>query len=726
MKKRTGSASLGCLLCCICSVVLCFSCSSPFHSQSSSGSVAKGLKLSFLIQGTSASTSAKGAKLLLPTVKTLVVSLTPADSWLSTPSPQTVTVGSATTVVSASFTAVQYGNYTIAAKAFDSNGNLAFRQSSPLTFSATSASVTLNLVPVDVNTTDLQLTTAQSYTGTLDAGTSKTWAIPAGTSISSNYGVRITADSAIMFFAQDSTGAMINTDTSARTITASQAAGSFLTLYNSGTANLPIKFVLSAVNMVYDGNGATSGNAPTDLTAYAQGDTVSVVGNVGALAKSGYTFNGWNTASDGSGTAYAPGANFVMGSGTVTLYAQWTSTSITISFALGTYQSLSFSQTALTCYTGQSIAISPTFSEGTGWQWVVNGAVDAEQTTSQYLFTPTMPGRYAIYVTVTENGVGYSGSLSVTVANWPAIYVAGCGTNTLWVNGTGSLFNLNGIYGARSVFVSNGDIYVAGLIVPSNCKILYVKNGTYQCWDKYGSSSWPSSIVVKGSAVYIAGIQWDGNPGYKRALYVTADATVPASSATLTTHLLASQYAAAPNVGSPLAANSIFIVDSSHVYIAGTDSSGAACYWLSDGTEDESTPKAVETALTTGTADSANSIVVSGGHLYIAGTAAGAACCWVDGTQNSLTGGTAANSITVANGHVYVAGTDGTNALCWIDGVKSILPSGTNATSITVTSNGTVFIAGTNNGTTAQYWVNGETPVVLTGGTSANSIFVAQ
>lgn len=45
-----------------------------------------------------------------------------------------------------------------------------------------------------------------------------------------------------------------------------------------------------------------------------------------AFARTGYTFEGWNTASDGSGTAYADKAavqNLLDREGTVTLYAQW-------------------------------------------------------------------------------------------------------------------------------------------------------------------------------------------------------------------------------------------------------------------------------------------------------------------------------------------------------------------------------------------------------------------
>ncbi len=42
-----------------------------------------------------------------------------------------------------------------------------------------------------------------------------------------------------------------------------------------------------------------------------------------ALTREGYTFAGWNTEQDGSGTAYADGADFDFSSDE-TLFAQWT------------------------------------------------------------------------------------------------------------------------------------------------------------------------------------------------------------------------------------------------------------------------------------------------------------------------------------------------------------------------------------------------------------------
>jgi hypothetical protein len=45
---------------------------------------------------------------------------------------------------------------------------------------------------------------------------------------------------------------------------------------------------------------------------------VTVLGNTGNLAKTGYSFNGWNTKADGSDTACTQGQTFSMGSANVT------------------------------------------------------------------------------------------------------------------------------------------------------------------------------------------------------------------------------------------------------------------------------------------------------------------------------------------------------------------------------------------------------------------------
>ena len=71
----------------------------------------------------------------------------------------------------------------------------------------------------------------------------------------------------------------------------------------------------------YDGNGGTGVGYATEFCS--SGDPVLVKGN--PFTRTGYTFNGWNTAANGSGTAYAVNDTFSITAST-TLYAVWLST----------------------------------------------------------------------------------------------------------------------------------------------------------------------------------------------------------------------------------------------------------------------------------------------------------------------------------------------------------------------------------------------------------------
>ena len=76
--------------------------------------------------------------------------------------------------------------------------------------------------------------------------------------------------------------------------------------------------------VTYDGNNSNSGSVPIDSTLYTKGQTVTVLGNTGTLVEAGYSFAGWNTLADGTGTTYAQAQTLLMGSANITLYAKWT------------------------------------------------------------------------------------------------------------------------------------------------------------------------------------------------------------------------------------------------------------------------------------------------------------------------------------------------------------------------------------------------------------------
>ncbi len=93
--------------------------------------------------------------------------------------------------------------------------------------------------------------------------------------------------------------------------------------------------VIKMYTITYSGNGSTSGTVPsTSGTKYRTGTSVTVSGNTGSLAKTGYNFAGWNTKANGTGTNYAAGASFNIGADT-TLYAKWTQNYVAVTNITG-------------------------------------------------------------------------------------------------------------------------------------------------------------------------------------------------------------------------------------------------------------------------------------------------------------------------------------------------------------------------------------------------------
>lgn len=84
--------------------------------------------------------------------------------------------------------------------------------------------------------------------------------------------------------------------------------------------------------IVYNGNGYTNGSTASSSHTYNVAKNLTANG----FGKTGYTFAGWNTKADGTGTSYANSASVTnltaTNNATVTLYAKWTPKQITVSF----------------------------------------------------------------------------------------------------------------------------------------------------------------------------------------------------------------------------------------------------------------------------------------------------------------------------------------------------------------------------------------------------------
>ncbi len=134
-------------------------------------------------------------------------------------------------------------------------------------------------------------------------------------------------------------------------------------------------------SVTYNGNGNTGGVVPVDGNSYASGDTVTVLGNSGSLIRTGYTFAGWNTAANGSGTSYTGGDTFAMGSTDVTLYAQWAAVNYSVAYDGNTatggavpVDGTAYHITDTVTVLGNTGGLVKTGSTFSGWNTAANGS----------------------------------------------------------------------------------------------------------------------------------------------------------------------------------------------------------------------------------------------------------------------------------------------------------------------------------------------------------------
>ncbi|MTA28312.1 MAG: hypothetical protein F2562_05580, partial [Actinobacteria bacterium] len=108
----------------------------------------------------------------------------------------------------------------------------------------------------------------------------------------------------------------------------SYSAGANLTIPASNTV-LYAQWTVNTYNVSYNLNGgsgtapvAQSGDFDTSITAASTSST-----------RTGFTFNGWNTAADGTGGTVAALGSYTIPAANTTLFAQWTANQYTVTFA---------------------------------------------------------------------------------------------------------------------------------------------------------------------------------------------------------------------------------------------------------------------------------------------------------------------------------------------------------------------------------------------------------
>ncbi|MGA2639719.1 MAG: beta-propeller fold lactonase family protein [Spirochaetia bacterium] len=290
----------------------------------------------------------------------------------------------------------------------------------------------------------------------------------------------------------------------------------------------------------YDGNGNTSGTVPVDSHKYKQADTVTILANSGSLLKSSYTFAGWNTKADGTGTSYPGGVSFAMGTANVTLYAVWTQNpTYTVTYVANATLASGSVPTDNNHYlqgvpvtvlgnTGNMVVTGDTF---TGWNTQPNGSG-----------TNYAPG--ATFTMGTSNVTLYTTWVKrfLYVANYWS-----CDVSAFSVGSDGALSQLSG-----SPFAAAPSGYPYSIAVSPNSSFLYVANSntsnisaysigsngalTQLAGSPFAAGSGPEGVVVSpnGSFLYVA----DSGVGKVSGYSINADGTL--------TPLSGSPFAAGP------------------------------------------------------------------------------------------------------------------------------------------------------------------------------------
>ena len=268
-----------------------------------------------------------------------------------------------------------------------------------------------------------------------------------------------------------------------------------------GTSNVTLYAQWTAVNytVTYNGNTNTGGSVPTDGNTYHITDTVTVLGNTGTLVKTGYTFAGWNTAANGSGTSYSAGNTFAMGSNNVTLYAQWTENTYSVTYN-GNSNTGGAVPTDATAYhngdtatvlgnTGSLVRAGYTFA---GWNTAANGSGTSYTGGDTFAIgtsNVTLYAQWALtsYMVINTNDSG-PGSLRDAVAS-----VTAGGTIAFDAGLNGQSIILQSELTINKNLTINGNGVSNTIIDGNNAARLFNVAGAY-------TVSWADMTLTKGSA----------------------------------------------------------------------------------------------------------------------------------------------------------------------------------------------------------------------------------
>lgn len=262
---------------------------------------------------------------------------------------------------------------------------------------------------------------------------------------------------------------------------------------NSGTSWYLRASSGATYSVTYNGNSPTSGSAPVDESSpYAPGSNVTVLGNTGSLAKTGYTFNGWNTQADGNGTDYTVGSTISSIDANKTLYAKWTEnlTTVTINVNPASAGTLTMDASAFTpgntttAGVATSHTVVATANSGKVFlDWSTSGNATGTNTTNTF--------------TLNGNGNGGTGTLTANFGVASGWYMEG---NDFGGWGGNDCSSLPTTYPFSRPYRDQANTYYIPVTLESG-SYFKVHNGD-GCSNVYNFGSSSSNVTVSKNNVY--------------------------------------------------------------------------------------------------------------------------------------------------------------------------------------------------------------------------------
>lgn len=302
-----------------------------------------------------------------------------------------------------------------------------------------------------------------------------------------------------------------------------KAAGASFQMPNSNTtlfAQWTVNNFLLAYNTQGGSTAPTGGSTDYNVEVTVSGSTPT---------RTGYSFAGWNTAANGSGTTYLQSSKFRMPNANVTLYAQWTKTAFTLYYNTNGGQGVFSSQpvkysesvtvdSTTPTKTGYTFSGWNTAADGSGFDFNPMGVFTLNVESNVTLYAKWTPISYSL----AYNANTGSGAPSGASHNFGA-------TVTTALKGSMSLSGYRFI-GWNTRADGSGNTYIEGatFAMPAENVILYAQwiDALFEiAYNANGGSGGPDGADIADGTSYTVDSIEPVRPGYTFSGWKLADGT---------------------------------------------------------------------------------------------------------------------------------------------------------------------------------------------------------